>query len=109
MAKANGIGLLFNKVDITRKFKGDVWSMSEDKDKTSVYLFPTRRSYAGSFNKHTEAFIALGARPTGIVLSAYRFKRVKQHGYLEDVYEIADSTGLTVYILDGKGQLKVFY
>ena len=109
LAKANGIGLLFNKTDITRKFKGDVWSLSEDKDVSSIRLFPTRKGKTTSWNKHTEAFIASGAKPTGIVLSAYRFTSVKKHGFLEDVYDIADSTGLTVYILDGKGQLKVFY
>ena len=109
LAKANGVGLLFNKTNITRKFKGDVWSMSEDKDKTSVYLFPTRKGKTSSFNKHTEAFVALGAKPTGLILSAYRFASVKKHGFLEDIYDIADSTGLPVYILDGESKLKRFY
>ncbi len=107
LAKSNGVGLLFNKTNITRKFQGDVWSKFEGRDRESLHLYPTRRGEANG--THTEAFLAMGAVPTGIILSAFRFKSVKKHGFLEDVYEIADATGLPVYILDGKAKLHLFY
>ena len=106
------IGLLFNKTDITRSFTGDVWSLNERRGFSSARLFPTRSPEMWEScpeNWHRESFIRIGAKPTGIVLSAKHFKALSKSEHLDTVYDFADETGLTVYMLDRRGQLKKFY
>ena len=102
------VGLVFNKTTIARKFKGDVWSLASTPHGRidSLYLFPTRRSLKNG--DHSECFIRMGAVPSGIVLSAKNLKKMPKES-LDIIYAKADEFNLPVYVLTGKGELKLFY
>jgi len=119
LSKYNPIGLLFNKGDISRKFSGDVYSCNDTRkvhhswlvagkvDQDSLYLIPLRKPTKSG---HTEAFIRVGAFPSGIVLSAAWLNpnRGFYRKFISTVKAIADEFDLPILVLSKKGRLTLF-
>lgn len=91
------VGVLINKKGITRKFKGDVWSITNEKG----LLVPTRKanSVKNSFYvPHTEVFIKPGFI-SGIVIIE-PFARLNP-SLVQGLKNKADQYDLPIYLLKG--------
>lgn len=114
LANKCGIGLLFNKTSVTKKFPGDVWSVPSLQCKKQMcdsrFLVATRKPCKHSYHKHNECFLSVGAKPTGIILSSVHLKKIEQNASLMSaIYDVADKEEVWVYLLTDKGTLVKYY